>query len=48
MDLSLQLGGPMFWAPWHQSIFIYFHPSNLLFPVPPGREMGTWGMGVQT
>ena len=26
-DLSLWLDSPMFWAPWHQSMFTYFQPS---------------------
>ena len=37
-DLNLWLDSPIFWAPWHWSMFTYSKSS--FFPVPPGREVG--------
>jgi len=42
-DLGLWLDGPMFWAPWHQSMSTYSQPSFFQFYLEE-----KWGTDVQT
>ena len=38
-DLSLRLYSPMFWAPWHQSVYTYSQPS---FSSSTWKRGGVW------